>query len=56
MITNDSAKEMTIAAVIKVQEKTGREHGYHLVPKLGTYWDELSAVCGEMKRRQDGVK
>ncbi len=62
MITNEIAAEMTDAAlhyarldlnkVIQVQEKTGREYGYHLVPKLGAYWDELSAVVGEIKRRQ----
>jgi len=62
MITNDTAKTMTDASlhyarkdlneVIQIQEKGGRAEGYHLFPKLGQYWDELSAVVGEIKRRQ----
>ena len=32
-----------------------RAYGYHLFPKLGAYWDELSAVVGEIKRRQAAV-
>lgn len=65
MITNETAKTMDmntlhyarldLKKVIDVQEKTGREHGYHIVPKLGQYWDELHAVLGEIKSRQDSV-
>lgn len=36
-------------AVIAVQE-AGARQGMHC-PKLGTYWDELGAVIGEMNRR-----
>ncbi len=65
MITAASAKqksdaELTYARkdlneVIAVQEATVREHGALACPKLGQYWDELSAVLGEVRRRQ-GVK
>lgn len=41
--------------VIKVQEKGEREFP-GTFPKLGQYWDELHAVCGEIKRRQDQVR
>lgn len=64
MITTESAKTMTPAAlhyarldlnaVIKVQEKTVREYP-RSCPKLGAYWDELHAVCGEIARRQGKV-
>jgi hypothetical protein len=65
MITNETAKTMTVAAlhytrldlgkVVAVQEKTEREFPGSC-PKLGQYWDELHAVCGEIKRRQDEVR
>lgn len=42
-----------LTQTIAVQERTGREQGYHLVPKLGAYQDELFAVLGEIKRRQN---
>lgn len=40
-----------LAEVIATQESIGRTMGYHLVPKLGQYNDELFAVCAELKRR-----
>lgn len=65
MITNETAKTMDTAAlhytrldlgkVIKVQEATERSFPGSC-PKLCQYWDELHAVIGEIKRRQDGVR
>lgn len=40
-----------LSEVISTQERIGRTMGYHLVPKLGQYNDELFAVCAELKRR-----
>lgn len=64
MITSETAKTMSTAALhytrkdlretVEIQEKTERQFPGSC-NKLGQYWDELHAVCGEIKRRQDGV-
>ena len=40
-----------LTQVIAAQESIGRAHGYHMVPKLGQYNDELFQVAAELRAR-----
>lgn len=65
MITQEAARTLPISTLhyarldlvetIKIQEKGEREFP-GTYPKLGQYWDELSNVLGEIKRRQAAVR
>ena len=55
-MTNDSLEytKKDIVETIRIQEKMKRE-GF-CVPKLGYYWDELSTIEEEIRKRQKDGK
>jgi len=44
-----------LTATVAAQEGIARAHGDNAAPKLGRYTDELHAVAGEIRRRQNSV-